>query len=74
MFASVRLREFARQAALMELAYLETCNRVDLVFRRQSTDDSQDLRPIAFKQPRPDAKGSDDSESARRTQPHAVTS
>ena len=47
--ANARLREFARQAALSELAYLETCNRVELVFRRQSTDDSQDLRPLAFK-------------------------
>ena len=47
--ASARLREFARQAALVELAYLETCNRVELVFRRQSTDDSKDLRPVAFK-------------------------
>ena len=46
--SSARLREFARQADLGELAYLETCNRVEVVFRRQSAGRLQDVRPLAF--------------------------
>ncbi|MXY55929.1 MAG: hypothetical protein F4029_02605 [Gammaproteobacteria bacterium] len=42
-----RLRAFARAEALVELAYVETCNRVELVF---ATDDGsdRDLRAAAF--------------------------
>ena len=40
-----RLQRFAEQAALTELAYLETCNRVELVFSAASPQ--QDVRPLA---------------------------
>ena len=47
--ASKRLRDFAAQAGLAELAYLETCNRVEVVFRRAATGgDARDVRPLAF--------------------------
>ena len=42
-----RLRRFAEQGALTELAYLETCNRVELVFSTDSP--SQDIRPLAMR-------------------------
>ena len=41
------LGEFARQASLAEIAYLETCNRVELVFRR-AEGSQRDVRPAAF--------------------------
>ena len=41
------LREFARRASLAEIAYLETCNRVELVFRR-ADGGRLDVRPLAF--------------------------
>ena len=49
-----RLREFARDAGLAELAYLDTCNRVEILFARPpdaSTSDGRrgDIRPQAYK-------------------------
>ena len=41
-----RLRRFAKQAALAELAYLETCNRVELVYSSESSQ--EDIRPLAL--------------------------
>lgn len=41
-----RLQRFAEQAALAELAYLETCNRVELIFWTESPE--QDIRPLAM--------------------------
>jgi glutamyl-tRNA reductase len=43
-----RLRVFAERAALAELAYLSTCNRVELIFARSSASSRGDLRPLAF--------------------------
>ena len=48
-----RLRSFARKAGLAELAYLDTCNRVEIVFARAADgaagDTLQtDLRPLAY--------------------------
>ena len=44
-----RLRDFAARAGLAELAYLETCNRVEVVFRRQAgSGERRDVRPLAF--------------------------
>jgi len=42
-----RLRAFARAEALAELAYLETCNRVELVFAADENS-GRDLRAAAF--------------------------
>lgn len=42
-----RLAAFRERAALSELAYLETCNRVELVFCRPGGA-TQDLRPEAY--------------------------
>lgn len=46
--AGEALREFARRNALNELAYLGTCNRVELLFARSASTPSADLRPQAF--------------------------
>src|SRR5690606_20647887 len=43
-----RLRAFARRHSLAELAYLATCNRVELIFTRTAETPSADLRPQAF--------------------------
>ena len=43
-----RLKNFAERAGLDELAYLETCNRVELVFSQPAGIGSRDLRPLAF--------------------------
>lgn len=48
-----RLRGFARQAGLAELAYLDTCNRVEIIFARaadSASDDARhdDIRPLAY--------------------------
>lgn len=40
-----RLRRFAREAGLAELAYLETCNRVEIVFARAIDTGGSDARP-----------------------------
>ncbi len=40
-----RLREFRERVELEELAYLETCNRVELLFAQRPGADIRDLRP-----------------------------
>ena len=40
------LKRFAKRAALTELTYLETCNRIELVFSAESP--GQDVRPLAM--------------------------
>jgi len=42
------LREFADRAGLAELAYLATCNRVELIFARTAATPGRDLRPLAY--------------------------
>lgn len=43
-----KLRDFAQQLGLKELAYLSTCNRVELIFARGERTPAQDLRAPAF--------------------------
>lgn len=43
-----RLRQFASQASLAELAYLETCNRVEIVFRYGDGGSQPDVRKLAL--------------------------
>ncbi len=47
-----RLRDFARSTGLSELAYLETCNRVEVIFARSSSAAGDaardDVRPQAY--------------------------
>lgn len=43
-----RLKRFAEHAELDELAYLDTCNRVELVFSQSAGGGARDLRPLAF--------------------------
>ena len=43
-----RLKRFADRAELDELAYLDTCNRVELVFSQRAGSGARDLRPLAF--------------------------
>ena len=48
-----RLRGFARKAGLAELAYLDTCNRVEIIFARAAdtaSSDSRhgDIRPLVY--------------------------
>jgi glutamyl-tRNA reductase len=43
-----RLLSFAREAGLAELAYLATCNRVELIFARTPGAAKNDLRPMAL--------------------------
>src|SRR5690606_15984306 len=42
------LHDFAKKMQLSELAYLATCNRVELVFSRSERTPVQDLRREAF--------------------------
>ena len=42
------LREFAQRAGLAELAYLATCNRVELIFSRTPDTPGRDLRPLVY--------------------------
>ena len=42
------LRDFAQRLGLKELAYLSTCNRVELIFARGHRTPAQDLRASAF--------------------------
>lgn len=42
------LREFAARAGIAELAYLATCNRVELIFARTQDTPSRDLRPLIY--------------------------
>ena len=46
--AAKRLRSFAAELGLAELAYLSTCNRVELVFARDERTAASDIRPEAF--------------------------
>lgn len=46
--ASTRLEAFASRLDLAELAYLATCNRVELIFARGPGSGSDDLRARAF--------------------------
>ena len=46
--AAVQLQDFARRLQLDELAYLATCNRVELIFARSERTPVQDLRRDAF--------------------------
>jgi len=43
-----RLKRFAEQAALSELAYLDTCNRVELIFSRTPDTPVRDIRPLVY--------------------------
>ena len=43
-----RLRGFARRAGLSELAYLDTCNRVEIIFSRAPDTSSCDIRPLTY--------------------------
>lgn len=46
--AEERLRAFAAELGLAELAYLSTCNRVELIFARSERAAATDIRPAAF--------------------------
>jgi glutamyl-tRNA reductase len=46
--AAERLRDFAARLQLDELAYISTCNRVELIFARSDKTPVQDLRRDAF--------------------------
>ncbi len=46
--AAAQLQDFARRMKLGELAYLATCNRVELIFARTELTPLQDLRRDAF--------------------------
>lgn len=43
------LSTFATDNSLAELAYLSTCNRVEILFLRADHNDSRDLRPAVFR-------------------------
>ena len=43
-----RLKRFAEQAALSELAYLDTCNRVEIIFSRTPNTPVRDIRPLVY--------------------------
>ncbi|MDA0821699.1 MAG: hypothetical protein O3C28_04660 [Proteobacteria bacterium] len=42
------LSTFARDNGIAELAYLSTCNRVEIIFLRSEHNDQRDLRPQVF--------------------------
>ncbi|MGI9257905.1 MAG: NAD(P)-binding domain-containing protein [Gammaproteobacteria bacterium] len=42
------LGEFASRAGVAELAYLATCNRIELVFARTAATPARDLRPLVY--------------------------
>lgn len=46
--AAERLSRFAERAALSELAYLETCNRVEIIFSRTAQTPARDVRPLVY--------------------------
>ena len=46
--AAAQLQGFAQRLQLAELAYLATCNRVELIFARSDRTPVQDLRRDAF--------------------------
>lgn len=43
-----KLGDFASRAGLAELAYLATCNRVELIFTRTAMTPARDLRPLVY--------------------------
>ena len=43
-----RLRSFRHDTRLREIAYLETCNRVEVIFLRNDENDRADLRPAVY--------------------------
>ena len=43
-----RLRSFSHDRGLREIAYLETCNRVEVIFLRNAEDGRADLRPAVY--------------------------
>ena len=43
-----RLALFAERAELSELAYLETCNRVEIIFSNNSETTTRDIRPLVY--------------------------
>ncbi len=43
-----RLRSFGHDRGLREIAYLETCNRVEVIFLRNAEDGRADLRPAVY--------------------------
>ncbi|MFT4560956.1 MAG: glutamyl-tRNA reductase [Gammaproteobacteria bacterium] len=45
---SAALSTFAQHNGISELAYLSTCNRVEILFLRSEHDDKRDLRPQVF--------------------------
>jgi glutamyl-tRNA reductase len=47
--AAAQLQDFAQRLQLEELAYLATCNRVELIFARSERTPVEDLRRDAFK-------------------------
>jgi glutamyl-tRNA reductase len=42
------LSEFASRAGVAELAYLATCNRIELIFTRTAATSARDLRPLVY--------------------------
>ncbi len=42
------LARFAKHAGLSELAYLETCNRIELIFSRTPDTPTKDIRPLVY--------------------------
>ena len=43
-----RLARFAERAELSELAYLETCNRVEIIFSSTPETTTRDIRPLVY--------------------------
>ena len=43
-----RLHAFGRDRGLREIAYLETCNRVEVIFQRSTEANHRDLRPAVY--------------------------
>ena len=43
-----RLRSFGHDTGLREIAYLETCNRVEVIFLRSTENGRADLRPAVY--------------------------
>ena len=45
---AARLRSFGHETGLREIAYLETCNRVEVIFLRNAENGRADLRPAVY--------------------------
>ena len=61
-----KLKDFAQRLQLAELAYLSTCNRVELIFARNDRTPVQDLRRDAFQLLTGRAAGSGEAERRLR--------